>query len=40
LAEVFRSGEINTIYDKWFGPMGVEQTDLLKAAFQISALPK
>jgi glutamate/aspartate transport system substrate-binding protein len=40
LAEVFRSGEINTIYDKWFGPMGVEQSALLKAAFQISALPK
>jgi glutamate/aspartate transport system substrate-binding protein len=39
LAEVFRSGEINTIYDKWFGPLGVEQTDLLKAAFQIQALP-
>jgi glutamate/aspartate transport system substrate-binding protein len=40
LAEVFRSGEIDTIYDKWFGPMGVEQTDLLKAAFKINALPK
>ena len=40
LAEVFRSGEIDTIYAKWFGPMGVEQTDLLKAAFQINALPE
>lgn len=40
LAEVFRSGEINTIYDKWFGPMGVEQTELLKTAFKIQALPK
>lgn len=40
LAEVFRSGEIDTIYEKWFGPMGVEQTDLLRAAFQINALPK
>ncbi len=39
LAEVFRSGEIDAIYDKWFGPMGVQQTDLLKAAFQINALP-
>ena len=39
LAEVFRSGEINDIYEKWFGPLGVEQTDLLKAAFQINALP-
>lgn len=40
LAEVFRSGEIDTIYDKWFGPMGVEQTDLLKAAFRLQALPE
>lgn len=39
LAEVFRSGEIDTIYDKWFGPMGVGQTDLLKATFQVNALP-
>ena len=39
LAEVFRSGEIDSIYSKWFGPMGVEQTDLLKAAFRIQALP-
>ena len=40
LAAVFRSGEIDAIYDKWFGPLGVEQTDLLKAAFQIQALPE
>ncbi|MEC5324162.1 MULTISPECIES: amino acid ABC transporter substrate-binding protein [unclassified Aurantimonas] len=40
LAELFRSGEIDAIYEKWFGPMGVEQTDLLKAAFQIQALPE
>jgi len=39
LAEVFRSGEINDIYEKWFAPLGVAQTDLLKAAFQINALP-
>ncbi len=40
LAALFRSGEIDDIYEKWFGPMGVEQTDLLKAAFQIQALPE
>lgn len=39
-AEVFRSGEIDAIYEKWFGPLGVEQTDLLKAAFKINALPE
>jgi glutamate/aspartate transport system substrate-binding protein len=40
LAQVFRSGEIDAIYEKWFGPLGVEQTDLLRAAFQIQALPE
>lgn len=40
LADIFRSGEINAIYDKWFGPMNVEQTSLLKAAFQLQALPE
>lgn len=40
LSEVFRSGEIDEIYEKWFGPLGVEQTDLLKAAFRLQALPE
>jgi len=40
MAKVFRSGEIHQIYAKWFGPMGVEETDLLKAAFKINALPE
>ncbi len=40
LAAVFRSGEINAIYEKWFSPLGVPQTDLLKAAFQLGALPE
>lgn len=40
LSELFRSGEINDIYEKWFGPMGVEQSDLLKAAFRLQALPE
>ncbi|ANT62806.1 ABC transporter substrate-binding protein [Salipiger sp. CCB-MM3] len=40
LAEVFRSGEITEIYDQWFGPMGVEMTPLLEAAFQLGALPE
>lgn len=40
LAGIFRSGEINGIYDKWFGPLDVPQTDLLKAAFKLGALPE
>lgn len=40
IAEVFRSGEIDKIYERWFGPMGVEQSDLLRAAFRLNALPQ
>lgn len=40
MAELFRTGEIDTIYEKWFGPMGVEQSDLLRAAFRLNALPQ
>tara|TARA_R110000787_G_scaffold16622_24_gene50753 strand:+ start:14271 stop:15140 length:870 start_codon:yes stop_codon:yes gene_type:complete len=40
LAGLFRSGEIDAIYDKWFSPLGVGQTDLLKAAFTLGALPE
>lgn len=40
LAEVFRSGEIDEIYAKWFDDMGVEKTDLLDAAFEIQAYPE
>lgn len=40
LAEVFRSGEIMDIYNKWFGPLGVEATPLLQASFALNALPE
>lgn len=39
LSDIFRSGEINAIYDKWFQPLGIPATDTLKTAFQIQALP-
>jgi len=40
LSELFRSGEIDAIYAKWFDPLGVAQTDLLQAAFRIQAFPE
>ncbi len=40
LANLMRSGEIRKIYDKWFQPMGVPMSPLLKAAFEIQALPE
>ena len=40
LAELFRSGEIEKIYAKWFDPLGVPINPLLKAAFELQALPE
>lgn len=40
LAAVFRSGEIDAIYAKWFDPLGVPADPLLKAAFQLGGLPE
>jgi len=40
LAELFRSGEIEEIYTKWFEPMGVPLSEQLAAAFEIHALPQ
>ncbi|MEW9921395.1 amino acid ABC transporter substrate-binding protein [Marimonas sp. MJW-29] len=40
LANVFRSGEIDAIYAKWFDPLGVPADPLLKSAFQLGALPE
>lgn len=39
LANLARSGEIEKIYAKWFTPMGVPMSPLLKAAFELQALP-
>lgn len=39
LAEVFRSGEIEVIYAKWFDALGVPADPLLEAAFKLGALP-
>jgi len=40
LSRLFRSGEVFTIYQKWFDPMGVPTNVLLEAAFAIQALPE
>ncbi|MEM8572684.1 MAG: amino acid ABC transporter substrate-binding protein [Pseudomonadota bacterium] len=40
LAEVFRSGEIDEIYARWFDPLGVPATPLLQASFELNALPQ
>lgn len=40
LSEVFRSGEIEKIYSKWFDPMGVPLSPELSIAFAVQALPE
>lgn len=40
LADLFRSGEIDKVYAKWFDPLGVPVNPLLKAAFELQALPE
>lgn len=39
LADMFRSGKIYDVYNKWFKPMGVPVSPLLKSAFKIQSIP-
>ncbi|MBV8652633.1 MAG: amino acid ABC transporter substrate-binding protein, partial [Alphaproteobacteria bacterium] len=40
LAGLFRSGEINQIYDKWLLPVHMPMSDMLKTVFAAEALPE
>ena len=40
LSQLFRSGEIDKIYDTWFDPLGAPMDEKLKTAFAIQALPE
>ena len=40
LAEVFRSGEVLKIYDKWFGQKGLRRGPLLTAVYLLGAIPE
>jgi glutamate/aspartate transport system substrate-binding protein len=39
-ARMFRSGEIEPLYTKWFNQVGFPLTDEVKAAFKIQAIPE
>jgi glutamate/aspartate transport system substrate-binding protein len=39
LADLFRNGEIQAIYDKWIGPIAGPPSDELKMTWKIQALP-
>ena len=40
LAEVYRSGEVMKIFDRWFGPLGLRPGLLLGASYALGALPE
>lgn len=40
LARLFRSGEIGKLYAKWFDPISVPMNPLLKAGFELQAIPE
>jgi glutamate/aspartate transport system substrate-binding protein len=40
LAQVFRSGEIEKIYDRWFGQWNVNPSRMLMALYRIQSLPE
>ena len=40
LADLMRSGEMEKIHAKWFGPLGIPVDDATKAAFTLQALPE
>ena len=39
LSDLFRSGEIDTIFKKWFDPVGIPMTDDVRHVFRLQALP-
>lgn len=39
-AEMFRSGEAEKLFEKWFNPLGIKLDDDLRAAFRVQALPE
>ena len=40
LAEIFRSGEVVKIYDKWFGQKGLRRGPMLNAVYLLGAIPE
>lgn len=40
IARLVRSGEMDRIYEKWFGPMGIPMSPELAAALRLEAIPE
>jgi glutamate/aspartate transport system substrate-binding protein len=40
IAQLYRSGQIEELFDRWFGQVGVQPTPVLRAMYAIEALPE
>ena len=40
IAQLYRSGQIEELFNHWFGQVGVRPTPILKAMYQLEALPE
>jgi ABC-type amino acid transport substrate-binding protein len=40
IARIYRTGQFKSLYDKWFGRMGLRPTPILQAMYKINALPE
>jgi ABC-type amino acid transport substrate-binding protein len=40
LAQLYRSGQIEELYDRWFGQAGLQPPPMLRAMYQLQALPE
>ena len=40
LAQLYRSGQIEGVFNRWFGEIGVQPTPVLQAMYQLQALPE
>ena len=40
MGKMFKSGEAEKIYDKWFGPFGAKVSPKLRAAWETASYPE
>jgi glutamate/aspartate transport system substrate-binding protein len=40
LAQLYRSGQIEELFDRWFGQAGMQPTPVLRAMYLLQALPE
>ena len=40
LAQIYRTGQFKTLFNKWFGRVGLRPSPVLAAMYQLEALPE